>query len=46
MYDYPPRPEGSPAEQVNRLWESLFRLVEQLNLNEEEPEDDSRRGDG
>ena len=31
QYDYPPRPEGSPEQRINQLWEALFRLVERLN---------------
>ncbi len=31
QYEYPPRPEGEPAEQIEQLWAALFRLIEQLN---------------
>lgn len=33
--EYPPRPEGAPEEQIARLWEALFRLVERLNAERE-----------
>ena len=36
--EYPPRPEGSPQEQLRQLWEYLFRLVERLNAEAERTE--------
>ena len=33
-YDYPPRPEGSTQEQIQQLWEYLFRLAEKLNTQQ------------
>lgn len=27
----PPRPEGELSEQMEQLWEYIFRLAEQLN---------------
>ena len=33
MYiEYPQKPEGSAQEQINQLWEYLFKLVERLNV--------------
>ena len=34
ILEYPPRPEGSPEEQTEQLWEYIFRLVEQINAEE------------
>jgi len=30
----PPRPEGEVSEQVEQLWEYIFRLAEELNERE------------
>ena len=34
-YDFPERLTGSTVEDVRALWETLWKLVERLNLNEE-----------
>ena len=34
-YDFPERLTGSTGEDVRALWETLWKLVERLNLNEE-----------
>lgn len=31
ILEYPPRPQGTEAEQINALREYLVRLVQQLN---------------
>ncbi len=36
MYEIPPRPEGTTAQQLEQLWQALFRLTEQLNLEKGE----------
>ena len=33
-FELPARPAGDTAEQITRLWEALFRLVEQLNARQ------------
>ena len=35
QYELPARPEGELAEQLNQLWEALFRLIERLNAERE-----------
>ena len=35
QYELPPRPEGELNEQITQLWETLFRLVERLNAENE-----------
>ena len=42
QYELPPRPEGELPEQITRLWEAMFRLIEQLNTEREQ----SRRNGG
>lgn len=34
-YDFPERLTGSTGEDVRALWETLWKLVERLNLNDE-----------
>ena len=34
-YDFPERLTGSAGEDVRALWETLWKLVERLNLNDE-----------
>lgn len=36
-YELPPRPEGELPEQIEALWEALFRLVERLNAERDQP---------
>lgn len=33
---YPRKPEGDVKKDLERLWEDLFKLVEQLNVKEEQ----------
>lgn len=35
--EYPPRPEGTPEEQLYKLWVWLYRQVERLNAERQEP---------
>lgn len=36
MLSYPARPEGTAEEQVWQLWELLWKIVEEINLLEED----------
>lgn len=34
-YDMPPRPHGTPEEQIDQLYRFLYQLTEKLNVSEE-----------
>jgi hypothetical protein len=36
LFEFPRRPTGHTAEDVQRLWEDLWRVVEKLRLLQEE----------
>lgn len=36
--EYPPRPEGTAEEQLQRLWIWLYRQIERLNAERQNPE--------
>lgn len=38
MHDYPKPPAGGTEAQIDALWDTLFRLIETLNLKEAENE--------
>ena len=36
MYDMPPVLTGTPQEQLAQLWEYVYKLVERMNMNQQE----------
>ena len=45
-FEYPRQPTGRTAEDLQRLWEDLWKVVEQLKLLEEELKRKDAKRDG